>query len=219
MMPANLVHMGLSDRIVARRKAVGINTQTDFAKRLGVSQQTVYSWESNGVRTLRGDNLTKAAKILDVNETWLLTGVGPMDRTAAIDAPQQGYMRILRLENFDDFEQPGLPPYIDLPEFVVRSKVKDAASLDRVRWAINPGPAMAPEIERGDLTFVDTSIHSPSVNGAVYAFRLWNAPDIQRIQIRGDKRYRVHGGPDYAVDLQPADATKLEIRGMVVGWL
>lgn len=64
--------MKMSDRIVARRKELGL-TQRALAKLVGLSGVSVLKWE-NGQNEPSGKNLFALSEALKCNPTWLLFG-------------------------------------------------------------------------------------------------------------------------------------------------
>jgi len=67
----------LGERIRLLREATGI-TQTDLAQLVGISRAAVSQWESGHAKSLKGENLYKAAKALGVEPGALL--IGPLPR-------------------------------------------------------------------------------------------------------------------------------------------
>ena len=72
------------DRVAAAREAAGM-TQTQMARRLGVTHGTVRDWEDD-LSEPRANKLSMMAGLLNVSIVWLLTGEGdgvaaPVDET------------------------------------------------------------------------------------------------------------------------------------------
>lgn len=65
--------MNWNRRITERRTAIGLS-KAEFSRRVGVSGPTVTDWENGVIKTLAGENLLKAAAVLEVTPEWLLTG-------------------------------------------------------------------------------------------------------------------------------------------------
>lgn len=65
----------IGDRIKAARLEAGL-TQQEVATEVGVSRAAVALWESNQSKTLKGQNLVRVARALNVTPDWLLTGRG-----------------------------------------------------------------------------------------------------------------------------------------------
>lgn len=66
----------MNERIKAMRKAVSL-TQTEFANRLGLAQNTIAAYES-GKRSPNDAIIRAICKEFNVNEQWLRNGEGSM---------------------------------------------------------------------------------------------------------------------------------------------
>lgn len=75
--------MNMSDRIIARRKELGL-TQRSLADLVGLSSVSVLKWE-NGQNEPRGKNLFALARALECSPTWLLFGDEDKTPTPAIE--------------------------------------------------------------------------------------------------------------------------------------
>ncbi|TDB28427.1 XRE family transcriptional regulator [Stenotrophomonas sp. ATCM1_4] len=69
----------LADRLSIAMSKRGMS-QAELARRCGVSQPSVHGWLSGKAKFLRGENLLRAASVLNVSEEWLATGQGSMDQ-------------------------------------------------------------------------------------------------------------------------------------------
>ncbi len=67
--------MDLAERLKIKRKKLGLS-QTALAEAVGVSQPTIANWESGG-HTPRRAALSRIAKALDTDPSWLLSGELP----------------------------------------------------------------------------------------------------------------------------------------------
>lgn len=63
------------DRIRRARKAAGL-TQEQLAEIVGVSRPTITQWETGSTKTMRFEHIFKAARALQKNPEWLITGQG-----------------------------------------------------------------------------------------------------------------------------------------------
>lgn len=73
----NLLNMNtLQDRIREAAAEARIS-QSELARRLGLTRGAVSFWFTGTTKELAGDNLVAAAQVLGVNPTWLGTGRGP----------------------------------------------------------------------------------------------------------------------------------------------
>ncbi|POB00147.1 hypothetical protein C2134_02850 [Chromobacterium sinusclupearum] len=50
---------------------------SDLAKRVGVAPAAITQWTNSTTKTITGENLLKAAKVLKVAPEWLMFGTGP----------------------------------------------------------------------------------------------------------------------------------------------
>lgn len=75
----------MESRIRYVRKKIGNNlTQEEFAKRIGIKQSTVTSYET-GNRVPTSAVITSICREFNVCEEWLRTGEGPIEAPAAVD--------------------------------------------------------------------------------------------------------------------------------------
>lgn len=73
--------MSTNDTVGERiRMLRGLETQTEFALRIGVTQRAVVNYETLG-RVPKKAILRKICEQYDVDERWLLTGNGPMNQS------------------------------------------------------------------------------------------------------------------------------------------
>lgn len=72
----------LPQNIMAARQAEGLNQQ-ELAVRVGVTKSLVSQWESDTVKSIKGENLLKLADTLRVSPNWLLYGKTPVDEERA----------------------------------------------------------------------------------------------------------------------------------------
>ncbi|CAK0768915.1 HTH-type transcriptional regulator, cell division transcriptional repressor [Gammaproteobacteria bacterium] len=75
--------MNIGEKIRQRRVELGLS-QTALAKKIGIKGAAVSLWETGGTKTLKGDNLLKVAKALEVSPEWL---IGSLPRPAPAPAP------------------------------------------------------------------------------------------------------------------------------------
>lgn len=90
------------------KKIRGLETQTSFASRLGITQRAVVNYETLG-RIPKGSILRKICEQYGVKEKWLLTGDGPMyqeNDAQVASAPKMADMSVIlegRLPQHTDF--------------------------------------------------------------------------------------------------------------------
>ncbi len=102
--------MEFKDRLSQRLKETGL-TQSELAKRIGVSKTTITFWKT-GVNKLSGENLMALAKALRCSARWLATGEGqPIPDGLSLDKPW------LDMDDASNVEQgpPITSPYRAIP--------------------------------------------------------------------------------------------------------
>lgn len=67
--------MELKDRMALALSESGIK-KSELAGRLGISPSAVTQWVNGSTASIEGENLVRAAECLNVNPTWLATGIG-----------------------------------------------------------------------------------------------------------------------------------------------
>lgn len=68
----------LRERLIYAMELANVK-QVDLAKSVGLSRASVNDWISGKSQNIRGDNLMKVARLLNVNPHWLATGYGRID--------------------------------------------------------------------------------------------------------------------------------------------
>ena len=66
----------LADRIKQRLDDVGL-TAAELARACKVKPPSVWAWLSGDTKTIKGENLLRAAQALQCSPHWLATGLGP----------------------------------------------------------------------------------------------------------------------------------------------
>ncbi len=89
-------HATFGDRLAAARDAAGLS-QKDLARRLGVKQKTVISWESD-ISEPRANRLQTLAGLLNVSLMWMLNGEGDGVAPPGTEEPLHHDKRLLLLE-------------------------------------------------------------------------------------------------------------------------
>lgn len=78
----------LQDRIRLALRKAGKNAN-ELAIEININRATVSLWVNGPTKTIKGDNLTKAARALNVNAHWLSTGEGRRSAHRADDKPEE----------------------------------------------------------------------------------------------------------------------------------
>ena len=121
-------------------------TQSELAKKVGVSRIAVTQWESGSTKDLKPRNLMATARALGIDVNWLVYGKGTMraDRVYAINrVPVVPWSEAGRFE--DAIREGGCTEYVDAafaPDIQLFS-------------AIIPDDSMAGEIPKGSTLVID----------------------------------------------------------------
>lgn len=74
--------MTVGDRIKKQREILRI-TQTELAKKVNISKQTLYKYETNIVTNIPSDKIEKLAKELNVSESFLMGWEDNLNKNSA----------------------------------------------------------------------------------------------------------------------------------------
>ena len=163
-------------------------TQSELARRMGVSRQSVYAW-CNGALPRSPQTLSKLAQVLGVNSDALIA-----QNDAPVSAPSDGFVDIPYLhgveascgggsfsENFPDISR------IRVSHTWLRSHAP-TASANSVQIITADGDSMQPTIDDGDMILIDVSrteagdaIYALVINGRLYIKRLQRTPKGLRV--------------------------------------
>jgi len=160
----------LRDRLKLVFDADPTLTQARLAEACGVKPPSVSNWFSGQSQAIKGKNLLRAAKYLNVRPDWLESGIGPMrpdprdHEWADIPAHAQSF---------------GLGEGQEADEYAVTRKLKFRRdSLERqhlqpsaLQVAYGTGDSMLPLIRDGAAILFDTSDTTPR-DGRVYMIHL-----------------------------------------------
>ncbi len=80
----------LKDRVLECRNERGISN-ADLARAAQVAQPTAYHWASGKTKEIKGPQLLRAARALNVNAEWLATGLGPKRPAQMVSEPAPAY--------------------------------------------------------------------------------------------------------------------------------
>jgi phage repressor protein C with HTH and peptisase S24 domain len=217
-------------------------SQSDLAKRLGISRASVSDWFSGKTKSLKGENLNRAAEIMGCDPNWLATGrrrpEPPRDEHPA-GAP------ILAWEHDTD-----LPAgdYVQIPRFEVRlaagkadeqrsafqleiEQVRSAPMAFRADWIrqhkLKPsklvamevsGDSMEERLHDGDAVVIDTS-QTEVIDGKVYALWYDGGERVKRLYRRPGGGLIIHSDnrAKYPqLTLTADEAAQVRIIGRVV---
>lgn len=204
--------------------------QPAFAKRLGVPQSSLASWESGG-RPITKATMLKIAEHAPPGERdyWLRqAGVD----LAAVDQLVTGYKRTFSFLDGDRLVVPirtgaisaGQPLSLSDNEYEgsLALPISKAADTGKLIGARVRGDSMAPRILEGDIVVIDTRLYAPEENaGHIVAA----ADDDGKVTIKvleniNGGYFLVAHNPSFEPRIQPVDVGHpWSIAGRVVGWL
>ena len=201
--------MDINERIVSARTRLGIS-QSELARIVGVSPQTVQQWES-GETSPRPSRYKGLANALHVTEQWLVFGVGGLrpiekgrqDRDNITQGPDiRGRVPLISWttaghwsEIVDNF-QPG-----DAEDWIATTaKVGPRAYALRIR-----GDSMEPVIPDGSVVIVDPDI-APDHRKIVIVRQNNDEATCKRLVYEGGKPYLKPENPRYPVIEMTDDA-------------
>ncbi|MDR1367228.1 MAG: helix-turn-helix domain-containing protein [Candidatus Accumulibacter sp.] len=173
----------------------GIEGQTNLAKLLGLSPQTVNNWESRGLST-RG--MILAQEEIGCSAVWIKTGKGEMSvensRTLTLNRPQRGlpyFKDSMVLNQFDTDggmgsglilrDQPGIIQSWSVSREWLNKNVKSHTGASNLCIVTGFGDSMKPMFNPGDPLIVDTGINAVEFD-AIYFFRVEKEGFIKRLQ-------------------------------------
>ena len=201
----------LADRLTIAIDAAGI-TKAELARRVGISAPSVNGWFTGKAKFLRGENLLAAARALDVDQDWLASGKGAMQRHVVSEAETTPYMQpaaissnetkgdYVRVQQLDaeagmggelvNDDNPEVVRAMDFTPGYIRSVVGFLPPPGRLVLITGRGDSMIPVIQPGDVVMVDTGTTSYDGDG-IYLINTGGGQQIKALQHRGDAIYVV----------------------------
>ncbi len=217
------------------REASNVN-KADIARAAGIRAPSVSDWFSGKTKTIEGANLLAAARVLGVRPDWLATGRGPMrtvdgDDSISVHVPVSppatppGYVRLERLAI--EVSAGGGSVVGDESDVVEMLEVADwwaqqnlPRDLSKVRVVTARGDSMAPDIQHGDVLFVDVS--QPRFEAPGLYVMNWHGHALVKRLVPEMTRQRlaiVSTNPQYPVEhVDAGDIDSLRIAGRVAAW-
>jgi phage repressor protein C with HTH and peptisase S24 domain len=201
----------LADRLTLAINAAGI-TKAELARRVGISAPSVNGWFTGKAKFLRGENLLAAARALDVDQDWLASGKGAMQRHVVSEAETAPYLQpaeissnetqgeYVRVQQLDaeagmggelvNDDNPEVVRAMDFTPSYIRSVVGFLPPPGRLVLITGRGDSMIPVIQPGDVVMVDTGTTSYDGDG-IYLINTGGGQQIKALQHRGDAIYVV----------------------------
>lgn len=204
----------LSQRLKTAMDLAGIS-QARLARACGVRPPSVNGWLSGKSKFLRGENLLKAAKALQVSEEWLATGKGPMRIEASHIKPLNNLDPAV-LENLIYMDPITHAGEVQIPVLAAVPSMGSGETLtydgdqiinvlpvsrtwlernvnakpDNLRVITGAGDSMHPTFSNGDMLLVDVSKIKVDVDG-VYVLSAHDRLFIKRVRQRLDGHFEV----------------------------
>ena len=206
----------LKDRLakaMARRKELAADGESvkpaTLAAACGVKSPSVSDWFSGATKSLKGDNLLRAAAYLRVNPGWLSEGKGQMELEQSSDTNLAVLNESVTayLPGFDTLSVPllatsaSMGPGVDQHDDVVIGRLtlrpewvtKVLTSLSRpanLRFIHGYGDSMEPTFQDGDILLVDTGVPAVKVDG-IYVLEANERLYIKRVRQRLDGSFEI----------------------------
>jgi repressor LexA len=186
--------------------------QATMAAKIGVVTRTLQRWEK-GEQVPDGIDITKIAKVAQVQPTWLLTGEGDMypgaprpENVFSLPASQQRRrMRLANLPLVSSVPAGKLssmfhPDYVD--DYVTVDDVKDPGA-----FALKvKGNSMSPRIEDGDIVVV--SPHLEVHSGDICVIRVHDEDTLKKVKFEGNYIHLVPLNPEF----EPVTVKKKDVN-------
>lgn len=209
--------MLLSERIKLAMAQANMS-QVELARAVGLKPPSINGWLSGKSKFLRGENLLKAARALNVNQDWLATGTGPMRAAEPPPDPTHGlkpgtFMRVeavdeedprmaliprvrLRLRagisGFEADPEPGEDANWMIPTAWIRAKGFKRENL--ISIGIH-GDSMDDKLCDGDSVIINTADREP-VDGAIFAINYEGEPVVKRMLRDAGQWWLTSDNPD-----------------------
>jgi phage repressor protein C with HTH and peptisase S24 domain len=187
------MHIQMTRLYEAAKTLHGIEGQSDVARALNASPQTLNNWEARGISR---PGLLKAQMVFGCSATWLDTGAGPM--SAAESPTLSNALSVVIAENGDpNFYQipkvklqlrAGMTGFQTVPEIYDGSTLSVSKNwVDRNGYSPSKliavsikGDSMEPNLYEGDMVIVNTA-DTKMTDGSVYAFNYEGEAVIKRL--------------------------------------
>ncbi len=203
----------MADRIAAARQKKGWN-QSELARALDVTPQTVQHWEKGG--GIKQARLAEVAKVLGTSVDWLLFGDDPRVHAVVREpaAPAyviDGQVPVLALIEVEDWARSGALPE-RAPSLVSPVEVGPRAFAVRVT-----GRSMEPRFAPGDIAFVDPDALPAAGRFVVVVPAPSSEAVLREISVEGGERYLSAVNPAWPGERLSPLGPEAIIAGTVVG--
>ena len=222
----------LSERIKFRLRTLN-KTQAGLCRYCKVKAPSVSKWLSGMTKTLKGENLLRAAEFLECDPDWLATGKGFWQLNSSKTTEQDTFTENTESQAFPEFELFAISPLF-LSEFIISTSdinssissieyteeqyrrmfgSKDPQNLNITNIKVDN---MSGTLEPGDLVFVDTSIKKYDGDG-IYLFVFSNHLHLKRLQMVGNILMVISDNPKYQTwNISQKEKSNLSVMGKVL---
>lgn len=223
--------MTLDKRLKDALEGSGIS-KSDLARAVGISTASIANWFNGRTKSIKGENLTRAAKALNVNEAWL-AGQSPVKERIGFAKYEVRYLdkdsdTEVMIKQYRDVrwaagtgsvnEHPG---EIDHLAFKRSYMERNGLKADACIAAAATGDSMSPTINDGDIMLINLAEKDlQAKDGKIFAFAVGDECRVKRVYttMNGDVRL-VSDNPDkiaYPDEIIPAsEANSLHVAGRV----
>lgn len=206
-----------NERLVFAMKKRGL-IAADMTRRTGMSAPAVKKWMDGSTTNPRYDDVVRAARALDIDPNWLMYGNGAMD---IVPADQ------IELDMIDIKASCGSVGHINFEDIPAIKKILVNAAWFRqhfgfynsktIKIVAASGDSMTPEIDDGDVVFVDIS-DNISFRDGIYLILVDDEVFIKRIQrLVGHKIALVSANKAYRdIEINTDGQVQIHVLGRVV---
>ena len=196
--------------------------QSNVARLLNASPQTVKNWESRGISQ---SGAIKAQAVIGCDAAWITEGAGEMMGPAVAPMVARDVANGVTIPVLANGASMG-PGSELLDEDVIKGNLVLApewiglhikpSRADALRFIHGYGDSMAPTFKSGDILLVDTGIQDPRIDD-IYVLHAHDRLFIKRVRQRMDGSIEVSSdNPTHkTVDVLNGDS-RVEVRGRVV---
>uniref|UniRef100_UPI00082BB79F S24 family peptidase n=1 Tax=Snodgrassella sp. CFCC 13594 TaxID=1775559 RepID=UPI00082BB79F len=215
----------LAERIRSRLNALE-KTQAALGKYCKIKAPSVSKWMNGSTKTLRGQNLLRAAEFLECDPDWLAEGRGFWQKKSLANTTLDNNQK-------SEFELVAIGPLFLNNYIINTSDIQSTISsiqyteeqYRRVFAAKDPQEIqitnikvdnMSGTLEPGDLVFVDTSITKYDGDG-IYLFVFSNHLHLKRLQMMGSTLLVISDNRQYKNwEISQKDKPSLTVLGKVL---
>jgi phage repressor protein C with HTH and peptisase S24 domain len=188
------MHKQMTRLYEAAEKLQNLTGQSNLARVLNTSPQTVKNWEARGISK---QGLLTAQRVIGCDATWLETGLGLMSESTTISRETNASGIYKR--NADDVyikqyetagsmgnglvlrDQPGVIQNLQVNKEWLEKNVKTYSNVRNLAIVTGFGDSMKPMFNSGDPLLIDIGIKAVEYEG-IYFFRIGDEGYIKRLQ-------------------------------------